>query len=383
MEVAHGVISKPDIAAHSSKSFRLEMPLIEPKPGAEYFLDFNVKTIEDGPLIPRGYVVAAEQFKLPLGAEVAGTASSSLPGLKLVQDELEATVSGDNFSVKFNKKTGLMTSFNFKGTELIEQAPEPNFWRAPTDNDFGNRMPTRCALWRKAGEHRTLDSFRIEQKNSGEVRVDVDLTLVDVPAKHHLSYVVFGSGDVIVENEFNPKADKLPEIPRLGMKLAMPREFRRMQWYGRGPHENYCDRKTGAFVGAYGASVDEMIIPYVSPQEYGNRADVRWVAVNNKDGIGLLAVGLPLLEFSALPYTVEDLTLESRGSKHPADIAKRDFVAVNLDYKQMGVGGDDSWGAKPHQQYLLPAKDYSWKIRLHPISRDDDLMSLSKIKLEY
>jgi beta-galactosidase len=276
-----------------------------------------------------------------------------------------------------------MTSFNFKGTELIEQALEPNFWRAPTDNDFGNRMPKRCGLWRKAGEHRNLESFKIEQVNPGEVRVDVDLTLVDVPAKHHLSYIVLGSGDVVIENGLNPQAEKLPEIPRLGMKLAMPQGFRKIQWYGRGPQENYWDRKTGAFVGVYGASVDEMVIPYVSPQEYGNRTDVRWVAISNQDGIGLLAVGMPLLEFSALPYTVEDLTLESRGSKHPTDISKRDFVAVNLDYKQMGVGGDDSWGAKPHPQYLLPAKNYSWKIRLCPISKDDNPMSLSKMRLFY
>ena len=382
-EVAKGVISRPDIAAHSSKSFRLEMPSIAPKTGAEYFLNFSVKTTEDAPLIPRGYVVASEQLKLPLEAEVAGTASSSLPGLKLVQNEFEATVSGDNFSVRFDKKSGLMTSFNFKGTELIEQAPEPNFWRAPTDNDFGNGMHKRCALWRKAGEHRNLDGLRIEQVNPSEVRVDVDWTLVDVPAKHRLSYIVLGSGDVIIENDFRPQAEKLPEIPRLGMKLAMPQGFRQINWYGRGPHENYCDRKTSAFVGVYGASVEEMIIPYVSPQEYGNRTDVRWVAVSNQEGTGLLAVGLPLIEFSVLPYTVEDLTLESRGSKHPADIAKRDFVAVNLDYKQMGVGGDDSWGAKPHPQYLLPAKDYSWKIRLRPIGAADDPMSLSKVKLLY
>lgn len=126
-----------------------------------------------------------------------------------------------------------------------------------------------------------------------------------------------------------------------------------------------------------------MNIPYVSPQEYGNRTDVRWVAISNQEGTGLLAVGMPLLEFSALPYTAEDLTQESRGSKHPTDIAKRDFVAVNLDYRQMGVGGDDSWGAKPHPQYLLPAKDYSWKIRIRPITASDDQNSLSKIRLEY
>jgi beta-galactosidase len=107
------------------------------------------------------------------------------------------------------------------------------------------------------------------------------------------------------------------------------------------------------------------------------------VAINNQDGIGLLAVGLPLLEFSALPYTAEDLTQTSRGSKHPTDIAKRDFVAVNLDYRQMGVGGDDSWGAKPHPQYLLPAKDYSWKILIRPVSSADDPMPLSKAKFLY
>jgi len=163
------------------------------------------------------------------------------------------------------------------------------------------------------------------------------------------------------------------------MKMALPEEFNRIQWYGRGPHENYVDRKNSAFVGVYKSSVAEMIVPYVSIQEYGNRVDARWVALANEEGLGLLAVGMPQLDFSALPYTAEDLTQDKRGAKHPVDIAKRDFVSLNLDYGQMGVGGDDSWGAFPHPQYQLRVREYAYAFRLRPFSKNDDLTALSKI----
>jgi beta-galactosidase len=122
-----------------------------------------------------------------------------------------------------------------------------------------------------------------------------------------------------------------------------------------------------------------MVIPYVSIQEFGNRTDIRWIVLSNADGVGLMAVGLPQLEFSALPYTAEDLTQNSRGAKHPADIAKRDFVALTLDYGQMGVGGDDSWGAQTHPQYRLGVREYVYKFRLRAITKNDDPMALSKI----
>ena len=386
---AEGKISRPDIAARQSRVLELELPAINPQPGVEYFLNISMVTTKVQPLIPKGHVAAFDQFKLPFEAKaeaawkaVAAGAetlkSSSFPELKLIQDDAKAVVEGSVFRIAFDKKTGNLTSFRFRGTELLKSGPEPNFWRAPTDNDFGSLMPKRCAVWRKAGENRALESLSARRIGASEIEVEVNYSMKDIPAKHRLKYTILGSGDCIIQNDFTPEGEKLPEIPRLGMKLAMPPGFSEIQWYGRGPQENYSDRKTAARVGLYNSLVQDMIIPYVAPQEYGTRADVRWVAVRNSAGVGLMASGKPLLDFSALPYTPEDLTLESRGAKHPSDIEKRNFTTVTLDYAQMGVGGDDSWGAKPHPQYQIPAKAYSYSFRLRPLGPSDDAMALSK-----
>lgn len=377
--VAKGLIKNPDIAPAETKIFNIDIPDFQPQPGAEYFLNVYVETDKEEPLIPKGHVVAFEQFRDPIAQPMEGIKVASLPQLKLSQSLVEALIEGKDLAIKFNRASGLLSSYVYKGIELIEQGLEPNFWRAPTDNDFGNGMEKRCAVWRKAGENRTLEKFAVSQLSSSEVQANIEYLLKDVQARYHVIYRIYGSGDIVVEVQFLPTTRKLPEIPRLGMKMALPSRFRRIQWYGRGPHENYIDRRTSALVGVYKSSVDEMAIPYVSIQEYGNRSDVRWMALSDEDGYGLLAVAMPYLEFSALPYTPEDLTQEKRGDKHPADIAKRDFVALNLDYGQMGVGGDDSWGALPHPEYQLRLRDYVYKFRLRPLSPGDDLMSLSKL----
>jgi len=377
--VAQGLIKNPDIVPGASQIFRLDIPAFERKPGVEYFLNVYVVTAADEGLVPLGHTVASEQFKDQLVRPLAKTAEPAPLSLKLPQNEAKAVIEGRGFSLVFDKKTGLLVSFKLGTTELIEQGLEPNFWRAPTDNDFGNRMDRRSAVWRKAADNRTLDKFEIRQAGPSLVEAAADYSLKDVQSKYLLRYRVFGSGDVEIEVKFSPAMRNLPKIPRLGMKMALPSEFRNIRWFGRGPHENYIDRKTAAFVGVYQASLDEMVIPYVSIQEYGNRTDVRWAALSNNDGVGLMAVGLPQLDFSALPYTTEDLTQSNRGDKHPADIVKRDFVTLNLDYGQMGVGGDDSWGAMTHPQYQIRVREYTYKFRLRPFGKDDDLMALSKL----
>ena len=148
------------------------------------------------------------------------------------------------------------------------------------------------------------------------------------------------------------------------MQMALPGEYSQMGWYGRGPHESYWDRKTGAAVGLYSGPVEEQIHVYVRPQETGNKTDVRWVALTNKEGAGLLAVGMPLLSVSAWPFTMEDL----EEAEHTHELTRRNQVTLNLDYKQMGVGGDNSWGARTHPEYTLPAKPYSYRFRLTPLS---------------
>ena len=345
--ISSGLISKPDIAPHQSKRITIDISAVKPKPGVEYFLNFSARTREPLPLIPADYEVAYEQFKLPLAAEMPQQDISGLPDLEVAGSETSFTISGKQFRIVFDKKDGTMTSFKFKGTELIEAGPQPNFWRAPTDNDFGNKMEKRCAVWRTASNQRRLEIIDVQQVKSNQVRIEVQFGLPDATSKHRTVYQIFGSGDVIVENYFTPKVANLPELPRLGMTMQIPLAFDQVRWYGRGPHENYSDRKTSALVGVYNSTVRELFEPYISPQENGYRTDVRWVAFLNNRGDGLMAIGMPLICFSALHYTNEDLTQTSRGTMHPTDLKERDFVFLNLDYKQMGVGGDNSWGARP------------------------------------
>ncbi|KPL21512.1 MAG: hypothetical protein AMS23_09215, partial [Bacteroides sp. SM1_62] len=182
------------------------------------------------------------------------------------------------------------------------------------------------------------------------------------------NYDIYGSGDIIVSVALQPENLKIPEMPRIGMQMILQSEFNIVTWYGRGPHESYWDRKTGAAIGIYSGRVEELIHNYVRPQENGNRTDVRWIALTNETGTGLLAVGMPLLDFSAWPYTMQDLD----SAKHIHELPRGDITTLNLDYKQMGVGGDDGWTekARPHPEYRLPLKNYKYCFRLQPYSKE-------------
>jgi beta-galactosidase len=371
--IATSALPKLDLPPHRAKTVGLPLPKIQPKPGAELFLNVYAKTREATPLLPAGHIAAKEQIALsaPAGIGIAGPAR--VTPLKLSESGAAVIVSGSDFAVRFDRETGLLTSFVYRNQELLERGLEPNFWRAPTDNDFGNGMNKRCAVWRTAGDDRALASFSAAQTAAGEVTVQAAYALKAVPARDVLTYRVLFTGEILVDHAFDLDAGTaLPEMPRIGLKLALPARFSRVRWYGRGPQENYCDRRTAAFVGLHESRLEDMTIPYVSIQEYGTRTDVRWVTFRNDDGYGLAAFGAPMLEFSALPYTTEDLTQEKRGDKHPVDIAKRDFTAVTLDLGQMGVGGDDSWGARTHSQYTYPAKSYTQKLRFRPLGPGDD-----------
>jgi beta-galactosidase len=202
-----------------------------------------------------------------------------------------------------------------------------------------------------------------EQISPKIVRITAEAALeVGDNWKYKSVYTVFGSGDIIVSGSIEPGAEISQNLPRFGMQMAIPGEFSTMSWFGRGLHESYWDRRTGSAVGLYSGPVEEQFHPYVRPQETGNKTDVRWIALTNKDGAGLLAVGMPLLYASAWPFTMDDL----EKATHTNELPRRETITVNLDYKQMGVGGDDSWGARTHPEYTLPPKAYSYQFRLRP-----------------
>jgi beta-galactosidase len=369
-----GTIERPRVAPGEVKALTIPMPKIQPRPGTEYFLNVAAVQREASAGIPKGHVLASGQFALPWQTRPAPAAGpSSAAPLTLEDGPREAVVSGRDFAVLFDKMTGTLASFTFRGRELIASGPEPNFWRAPTDNDFGNEMPRRLGVWRSASLERELKSMTAVQDAPDRVTVTVAFDLGGVQATHTVRYTVAGGGEVLIANDFAPRENaRLPEMPRVGMRLAMPQEFDRVQWFGRGPQENYWDRKTAADIGLYVTTVAEQTVPYVAPQEYGNHCDTRWVAVRNKEGAGLLIAGQPVFGFAALPHWPEDLTLVSRGAEHPVDIIRRDFTCLTLDLAQMGVGGDDSWGALVHPEYTLPAKAYSYSFRVRPLLEGDD-----------
>ncbi|MBC8094696.1 MAG: beta-galactosidase, partial [Akkermansiaceae bacterium] len=181
------------------------------------------------------------------------------------------------------------------------------------------------------------------------------------------TYRVFASGDVVVAARFQPGKTNLPSLPRLGMQMTLSAGFEQITWFGPGPQETYSDRKD-ARVGIYSGTVEEQFYPHYSiPGETGNKVDVRWVTLTNQKGVGLLAIGEPLLSVNALHYGTEDLN----AGIHPYQLPRRDYVTLNLDLKQQGVGGDNSWGAWPHREFLIPLREYSYSFRLRPITAKD------------
>jgi beta-galactosidase len=364
--VQSGQLAKMSLAPETSGEVTIPFTRPEDAGVREYHLKITFALAGDKPWARKGHVVAWEQFAMPFEVGVAKKVDVSAMGaLKMAQSAGAVTVTGDDFELSVGMASGAIESFKYKGKELIESPLVPNFWRPPIDNDNGNAMPRRLGVWKKAAADRVIGYVMPAQISQQMVRIVVKAKLAPGDSDYSAVYTVYGSGDVIVQSAIEPNGE-MPNLPRFGMQLAIGGEFDTMTWYGRGPHETYWDRKTGAAVGVYSGKVEELIHEYVRPQENGNRTDVRWATLTNDDGVGLLAVGMPLLSVSAWPYTMDDL----EKAKHIHELPRSGNVTLNLDYKQMGVGGDDSWGATTHPEYLLGAKPYQYSFRLRPWSAE-------------
>jgi beta-galactosidase len=362
------------VAARDSAELSLGLPALRAAAGAEVFLNVEYVLKRDEPFRPAGTVIAWDQFPLAATPTPAALTAqlASIPDATLAQDSTRITVTGPRVRVVFERTLGTLVSLVWDGTELLRTAPEPNFWRAPTDNDFGNRMPRRLRVWRTAGPDRHLVRIAARQDGRSRVTVETEELLPAGGARLFTTWAVYGSGDVVMRQRFVPGDTAVPELPRLGLRFTMPAAFDRVTWFGRGPQETYWDRKTGAAVGLYRAAAAELYHPYERPQETGTRTDVRWMAVQNAAGTGLLAVGRPLLEASALDVLQEDLDEgQEKVNRHAYMVRRQPFTEVRLDWHQMGVGGDNSWGALTHPEYRLPLGTYEWSVRLRPFARGD------------
>jgi beta-galactosidase len=231
----------------------------------------------------------------------------------------------------------------------------PNFWRAPVDNDFGNKNNAKLAAWKVAGLHAYISACEVSQSDdSCEVKYILNLAAVDTTCE--IKYTVFSGGEVKIDFKYHGKPN-LPQLPDTGLLFTLPAECDRFKFYGMGPEENYCDRSSGARLGVYEYSVG--ITPYLRPQECGNRIGTRWTKISSADGRGLLLFADAPFEFSALPFTPHELET----AMHPSQLPTSNKTVLKISNRQMGVGGDDSWGAPVLPESMIDSdKDIEFSI---------------------
>lgn len=364
-----GTFAVGKLAAGQQKEAKLGLPAMKSEPGAEYVLNVFAQTKAATPLVPAGHEVAREQFVLTPATNYFATSPAAANSLQVKREGDKLTFTSGDVRGEFNTKQGRLTDYRLRDQWIVGSYPEPYFWRAPTDNDFGSGMPQSLGAWRTAHAARKVQRVTVGEQSAAGLPIKVEYLLSDIDAPYTVDYLIGPDGAVRVTAAIDLTGKNLPELPRFGMRMDLPRRFNRIQYYGRGPWENYQDRNTAAFLGTYQDSVNgQFTRNYIRPQENGYRTDVRWLTLTNEAGLGLRVEGQQPLSFSALPFRSEDLDPGlTKKQQHPTDIKMRGGVTLQVDLKQRGVGGDNSWGALPHEQYRLLDKKYSYSYTLRLI----------------
>lgn len=351
----------------------IELPLkAVPADGREYFLTLRATTKQAAPLVPMGHEVANAQWKLPSDT-VKQTVKPSEGNLIITRNDDFIDLKSNGFSISFSTKSGEITALQYGEKDLVKEGLQPNFWRPLVDNDVPNGHIERCSTWKNAGKEARLQS--IDVKKEGETAVVMaQFDMEKQASKLTMTYNIRPDGVVKVTMHFIPGSKPLNEMPKVGMRMVLPAEYDAMTWLGRGPHESYADRKSSALIGLYSASVWEQYHPYVRAQETANHCDTRWVALRNKDGEGILVTGDEPLSVSAWNFRIEDIDyvpfqIERR---HGGGIEKKDLVWLNIDHQQMGVGGDNTWGAQVHSEYTITPNECSYSFTLQPLKAGEN-----------
>lgn len=301
-----------------------------------------------------GFCFAREQFVVkPFARE------KIMPSGKMVsstESDTQVELKTENSSFAFDKKNGSLMSWKVDGQELLKGKLEPYFWKPPNDNQKQSGFVRDLGKWRKAGENIVVKKVELSKQNN-LTSVKFEMNLPTIGADYILTYLLNGDGKLQVEAAYTPLNDTIPLIPKFGMRMRIPQGYQTINWYGRGPYENYPDRKTGSLIGLYHSQLTNFITGYPAPQDNANRTDVRWFALSTQNQNTIKVTGLQPLCFRAWPYTEEDL----ENTKHDYQLLRRDFVNLNIDLNIHGVGGDDTWGAKTMDKYTNPGnKPYQY-----------------------
>jgi len=371
--IQEGQLLMPKVNPGAQQEILIPYNQPELEPITEYHVKISFTLARKNLWGEKGHVVAWDQFQIPF--ETPDLMHLSIEKMTIVnlQDSVAAhIVQGEDFKVSIGKKSGAIESIYYGGKEFVSKPLIPNFWRAPTDNELGElrysgemKGVVKEEHWRDASKNRKVKKIDIEEINTQIVQITVHTELPPPEKQLKTVYSIFGSGDIIVENFFTPSKDMV----RFGMQMEVPGELNTMTWFGKGPHETMLDRKTGAAIGIYSDKVENLIHHYIKPQENGNRTDIRWVALTDKNGNGLFVsdTGGTFLNASVWPYRMEDLAIAT----HDHEIPMQENVTFNIDYKQRGVGGDIPAVAVLHKEFKLPAKkEYYYSFRIRPCTKE-------------
>lgn len=341
----------------------------------EWLLNVSYHLKNQEGLLPARHLVAQNQLvlsayraeSLAMKNEVKGRQELVVPVIK--SNNMNCIeVYGENFNIQFDKKTGYLDSYQVNGEQLlaVDGALTPNFWRAPTDNDYGGDYQLANEVWKNP----TLKLLSLEHEMKDDLaEIHAVYTIKEVDAKLYLSYVINNLGAVKVTQKMQAdKSKKVARMFRFGMQLVMPKSFEKLTYYGRGPIENYSDRKGSANLGIYEQTVTEQYYPYGRPQENGNKTDIRWWNLKNIKGDGLQIVGEQPFSASALHYSIASLDGGmDKDQTHAEELVEDDLTNVLIDKVQQGLACENSWGALPEASYLLPYGDYEFTFVLKPL----------------
>ena len=317
------------------------------KENGEYILTLSAKIKEDVLWADKGFVVAKEQFVLS-NYVYPELIQNDMDKLEYSENKNSIEITGTDFKIGINVKNGSLSSFKYENREYITNPLEPYFWKPPNDNQERNNYARRMEKWKDAAAKRTITNVQVE-KIKNQLVVIFNIQLYKIDADYKLTYTIDASGKVKVDADYRPKSNSNQLIPKFGFRLAIPKKYSQIEWYGRGPYENYPDRKQGSLLGLYNSELKDFITPYISPQDNSNRCDTRMAKFTDKSGHGIEIKGIQPFSFRAWPYLERDL----ESAKHNYQIRQRDFVNINIDYRIHGVGGDDSWGARTHKKYTI------------------------------
>ena len=354
-------------------------------PNDEWLLNVAYKQKQNEGLLPAGHIVAKEQLTLnPYSAPSMILENSKQSNIEITSptvldnDRKYLIISNDVFNIEFDKQNGYLTKYEVNGLNMLKEGAilKPNFWRAPTDNDFGAKIHQKYIVWKNP--EIKLKSFKQYIENK-QVFIEAIYDMPDVSSKLSLTYVINNKGAIKVTQKIaTDKEAKISNMFRFGMQMQMPRYFETIEYYGRGPMENYSDRNHYTDLGIYRQSVTEQFYPYIRPQENGTKTDIRWWRIVDKAGNGIEIVSAAPFSASALHYTIESLDEGwSKRQGHSPEVEEADLTNLCIDKKQAGLGGVNSWGAITLPEYQIPYGNYEFTFILTPIQ--NILISLGKL----